>query len=255
MVRGFQNVARNLRGQGFEVKEVPGWENRGKGVLAPRGAMNHHTAGSLRGGRTASLRVCTFGREGLRNALCNWYTERGENAVAWIVAAGLAWHAGKKGTSKWRTLTGNSVVIGKEHENNGRGERYHEDAVELQVALDVELAREFGYSPELIPDHKEWAPQRKPDRFGVDPELWRKIVRDTLEEPESPSLGVQERLDDMLFVRRSDQPTVYLYTNEGLIPLPKAVFNKLTGGDHKRVVVLSPSHALFQKPILAAAVA
>jgi hypothetical protein len=161
-VDGFRQVAFNLRSYwGITVVEVPGWQRRGVGTLRPRGFVRHHTAGSLQGGRFASLRICTFGRPGLSNALCNWYTPRGAGREVYLVAANVAWHAG---TGGWRGLSGNSSVVGLEAENNGIGEKWHSDTLYVARALDYELAKVFNYPVENGCEHKEWSPRRKPDR-------------------------------------------------------------------------------------------
>jgi hypothetical protein len=169
-VTGFRRVRDRLRARGFVVHEVPHWETRGAGTLRPGGKVNHHTAGSRSGGNTASLRLVTFGREGLRNALCNWYEAR--NGDLYIVAALTAWHAG---SGDWQGLSGNSRVIGLEAENDGVGEPWSSRMLDAAVALDVECMREFGYPVLMIPEHKEWT-RRKIDRTGIDGPAWRRRV-------------------------------------------------------------------------------
>lgn len=169
-VTGFRRIRDRLRARGFVVHEVPHWEGRGGGALRPGGKVNHHTAGSRSGGNTASLRLVTFGREGLRNALCNWYEAR--NGDLYIVAALTAWHAGSGG---WHGLSGNSRVIGLEAENDGLGEPWSARMLDAAAALDVECMREFGYPVLMIPEHKEWT-SRKPDRRGIDGPAWRRRI-------------------------------------------------------------------------------
>lgn len=207
-VTGFRRVRDRLRARGFVVHEVPHWETRGKGTLRPGGKVNHHTAGGQRGGNTASLRLVTFGREGLRNALCNWYEAR--NGDLWIVAGLVAWHAGSGG---WQGLTGNSRVIGLEAENDGLGEPWSARMLDAAAALDVECVREFGYGVGMIPEHREWT-SRKPDRRGIDGPSWRRRVDAELRHapvnppiPPPPPPVIEE--DDVLVYRVKDTPDHY----------------------------------------------
>jgi hypothetical protein len=167
-VTGFRRVRDRLRARGFAVHEVPHWEGRGAGTLRPAGFLNHHTAGSRSGGNTASLRLVTFGRSDLRNALCNWYCAR--NGDLYIVAGGVAWHAGRG------DLGSNSTLIGCEAENDGLGEPWHPRSLDAQAALNAECAREFGHGARRCWEHKEHAEGRKIDRAGIDGSAWRHRV-------------------------------------------------------------------------------
>jgi hypothetical protein len=117
----------------------------------------------------------TYGREGLRNALCNWYTAR--NGDLYLVCAGVAWHAGRgvKGT--------NTTLIGNEAENDGRGEPFVPRSLDAQAALNAECCREFGFGPDRCWEHKEHAPSRKVDRYGIYGPAWRRRVAHILTGP------------------------------------------------------------------------
>ena len=165
---GFRECRDRVRALGYRVEEVPGWESRGKGRASPTRALNHHDA--IRGpSPVAGLRLCTFGREGLRNALCNTYGERGPGAGIWLVAAGVAWHAG---TGSWRGVSGNSRAFGRENANDGVGEPWHPDALEVQRVWDRVQSDVFAIPPAMYCEHREWTP-RKPDRRGIDGAAWR----------------------------------------------------------------------------------
>jgi hypothetical protein len=187
-------VAARLRGQGFDVVEVPGWRDRGTSELRPAGALKHHTAGP-RKGDAPSLRVCTFGRPDLRNALCTWFVSR--SGVIYLVAGRVAWHAGQgvKGS--------NTTLIGTEAEHTGlTDEPWTPESLAAQAAIDAECAREFGYQPERTWDHKEHAPRRKIDRTGIDPFAWRHRVvelhtgRPAVRPPDQPPTIAED--DDMI---------------------------------------------------------
>lgn len=209
-------VAGRLRARGLTVVEVTGWQSRGRGTMAPRAHVQHHTAGSRRGGNTASLRICTFGRPGLANALCTWYVAR--DGTIYLVAAGLAYHAGAGG---WRGVSGNGRAVGTEAENDGIGESWSAASRRAQQSIAVECSVEFGYQVVMIPDHKEWRPGDKIDRTGISPADDRRAIaalvgsppaetvtaddveriagraRDVLLGADAHGQGVRERLHDM----------------------------------------------------------
>jgi hypothetical protein len=184
-------VAARLRASGFTVIEVSGWQTRGSGALNPRGHLEHHTAGSLRGD-TPSLRVVTFGRAGLRNALCCWYVSR--SGIIYLIAARAAWHAGSGSKGS------NSTLSGTEAENTGVGEPWTDGSLAAQAAIAAEMAREFDFGASRVWDHKEHAPRRKIDRTGIDPAAWRRRVGILLgaapAPPAPPAPPVQE--DDVI---------------------------------------------------------
>jgi hypothetical protein len=189
-VTGFRRVRDRVRARGFVVHEVPHWEGRGAGTLRPAGFLNHHTAGSRSGGNTASLRLVTFGRSDLRNALCNWYCAR--NGDLYLVAGGVAWHAGRG------DLGSNSTLIGCEAENDGLGEPWQPRSLDAQAALNAECAREFGHGSRRCWEHKEHAKGRKIDRAGIDGPSWRHRVEHdstgTSPTPASPPIEEEDML-------------------------------------------------------------
>lgn len=172
-VTGFKEVARLVHGLGWPVTFLGGWETHGRGTLIPRGAVNHWTAGPPTGDHP-SLDTVRWGRPGLRNALANTYSSR--EPRLYIVAAKVAWHAGK---GSWRGLRGNSSVAGHEPENSGQGE-WSEEHLALIADLDWAQCVVFGYSVEMVCDHFEWT-TRKPDRGDVGGPPWRERVRGLLE--------------------------------------------------------------------------
>lgn len=215
-----------VRALGYRVEEVPGWESRGKGLLTPRVAVNHHDA--IPGpSPVAGLRLCTYGREGLRNALCNTYGERGPRAGIWIVAAGVAWHAG---TGGWAGFSGNSRALGRENANDGRGEPWHPDALAVQRVWDRVQADVFGLPFTHYCEHREWT-SRKPDRAGIAGHTWRQeiaalrlgspIPRPPIQEEDMiVPIDVPPNSEQVLWLEpTSDQGTGFLGTKRALIVL------------------------------------
>jgi peptidoglycan hydrolase-like protein with peptidoglycan-binding domain len=100
------------------------------------------------------------------------------------VAAGRANHAG---AGTWKGLVGNSTVFGVERENVGNGSEpwtlvQYDTAAKVHAAL----IRAHGSRWDLVCEHKEWAPRRKIDAWGVDGNVMRDLVRDRLRAAPTP---------------------------------------------------------------------
>ena len=171
-------IADRLRAAGLNVVEVAGWQTRGSDSFNPRGSVDHHTAGP-RNGNAPSLNICVNGRTGLPGPLCNVLV--GRDNTCYVVAAGKANHAGLGG---WRGLVGNSSVFGVERENVGTGaEPWRPDQTETAAKVHAALISVHGANSELVCEHKEWAPRRKIDAYGVDGDQMRSMVRVFLGKP------------------------------------------------------------------------
>jgi len=150
-------LANRIRAKGVRVVEVAGWQTRGSSTFAPRGSVNHHTAGP-KSGATPSLNICINGRAGLSGPLCNVYQSRDPsgNDIAYIVASGRANHAGKGG---WRGLTGNSSMHGLEIEHPGLTDV---PVHRLEIAARIQAAfLEFSSrDANLCCQHFEWTTRK-----------------------------------------------------------------------------------------------
>lgn len=172
-------IADRLRKAGLKVVEVNGWQTRGSDTFTPRGSVDHHTAGSPHG-NAPSLDICINGRPGLAGPLCNVLI--GRDNTCYVIAAGRANHAGLGG---WGGLRGNSSVFGIERENVGTGaepwtlEQY--DVASRAHAALISGTKDRRW--DLVCEHKEWAPNRKIDAYGVDGVVMRDLVRKHLEAP------------------------------------------------------------------------
>ena len=168
-------IADRLRAKGLTVVEVNGWRTRGSDAFNPRGSVDHHTAGPRRGS-APSLNTVVVGRPDLPGPLCNVLV--GRDNVCYVVAAGRANHAGAGG---WRGLSGNASVFGVERENVGDGsEPWTLQQYDVAAKVHAALLEGHGRGWELVCEHKEWAPSRKVDAFGVDGNVMRRLVRDRL---------------------------------------------------------------------------
>lgn len=175
-------IANRLREWGLKVVEVNGWQTRGSDAFSPRGSVDHHTAGP-RTGNAPSLNVCINGRTGLPGPLCNVLI--GRDNTCYVIAAGRANHAGLGG---WAGMTGNASVFGVERENVGDGsEPWTLEQYDVAAKCHAALISGAGGRYDLVCEHKEWAPRRKIDAFGVDGNTMRELVRDRLKRPTPPS--------------------------------------------------------------------
>ena len=177
-------IADRLRAKGLNVVEVNGWRTRGAETFNPRGSVDHHTAGP-RKGNAPSLGVCIDGRPGLPGPLCNVLV--GRDNTCYVVAAGRANHAGAGG---WGGMTGNASVFGVERENVGDGsEPWTLQQYDVAAKVHAALVSAHGGRADLVCEHKEWAPRRKVDAFGVDGNQMRQLVRDRLVAPTPAPAG------------------------------------------------------------------
>lgn len=99
---------------GYPVVEVDGWRTRGHGGFrAVEGVGCHHTADGP--GEYPSLRIVRDGRSDLPGPLCNYGL--GRSGTVYVVAAGVAWHAGASAWAGLRDL--NDEFVGIEAESRG----------------------------------------------------------------------------------------------------------------------------------------
>lgn len=163
---------------GLRFVEVAGWRSRGSATFAPRGSVNHHTAGSAHG-TCPSLNGVIHGHPGsapgpLANALQS--READGRDIIYIVAAGRANHAGRGG---WRGLKGNSTVVGLEIEHVGT-EPLPVHRQRIAARFHAAMADGRWQTP-MTCQHREWAPGRKIDAATrVDPNAFRTYMAEAL---------------------------------------------------------------------------
>ncbi|MGO1050751.1 peptidoglycan recognition protein family protein [Crossiella sp. CA198] len=155
-----------LRAAGLRVHEEPGWRTRGHGhIRAVRGVLVHHT-GTDAGGVYPSLRVVRDGRTGLAGPLAQ--LGLGRDGTWYVIAAGLAYHAGKGVAPDIPTDAGNNYLIGVEAESTGRGDwtAAQRESYPRGVAAILRHAR---LGADRCIAHKEYA---RPVGRKVDPHGW-----------------------------------------------------------------------------------
>lgn len=170
-----ERTARDLKKEGVEVRFVSGWRSRGRdGSYDPEGVLEHHTASNRTSGPAPALGIVTHGRTGLPGPLSQVHLarptpvgkkrkERGIRfgSVVTIVAAGRANHAGEGGPWRWIPAdSGNRDAIGIEAENDGLGEKWPEDQIDVYVLLVSYLLFHMGQSAWFSGGHKDYTSRK-----------------------------------------------------------------------------------------------
>ena len=149
-----------LRKAGLRVVEQPGWQPRGHGDVGKiQFVLCHHTAEKIDANMQPELRVLTEGRPGLTGPLAQ--LGLGQDGTYYVIAAGLAYHAG---AGSWKGIvSGNAHSIGIEAENNGLGEPWPDAQMDAYARGCAAILTHIGAGVDMCVGHKEWAPQRKID--------------------------------------------------------------------------------------------
>lgn len=147
-----------LRAAGCKVREVPGWQQRGKELVSVEAVIWHHTATgpSWTDRRVQDLLV--DGRSDLAGPLSQLGLERDGTFV--VVAAGKANH---NGYGEW----GNQA-IGIEAYNSGTGEPWPAVQVDAFDRGTAAILAHLGRGADRCKGHKETDPRRKIDPAGID---------------------------------------------------------------------------------------
>ena len=170
-----------FRAAGLKVVETQGWKTRGRPYsFAPRGVIFHHTASSKHGGAAPSRDICINGRSDLPGPLCHALI--GRDGVVHLIAAGRANHAGYGGPCLTIPQdSANSYTAGVEVENDGIGEPWPEQQLNVCAQVFATLLTTFNRSEDWLLGHKEWAPRRKIDPHAIEMNAFRARVRATME--------------------------------------------------------------------------
>lgn len=170
------NLADILRGAGLKVVEIPGWKTRGHGQMSGvRGVLWHHTATSAKAaGDYPSQNIVTNGRSDLPGPLAN--LGLGRSGTWYVIAAGLAYHAGS-GSHPAVGTNGNGYLIGIEAEHPGTaGNPWPAAQLDAYRRGTAALLKAYGLGPDRAIAHREWAPNRKIDPYGLDMNVERQHV-------------------------------------------------------------------------------
>lgn len=160
-------IATRLRAAGLSVRETTGWKTRGRDFAGtsptfnPKGGVNHHTAGHpTKANPVPSLGIVIHGRPDLSGPLANVLL--GFDGVFYVIAAGVANHAGLPDGGSCRGMTGNSSAYGMEIEHDGV-HPLPAEMVKLAARGWAAILRGTGIPASQVVQHHEWAPSRKID--------------------------------------------------------------------------------------------
>src|SRR5690606_14092790 len=187
------NLADILRGAGLKVVEVPGWKTRGHGQMSGvRGVLWHHTAtAASAAGDYPSQNIVTNGRSDLPGPLAN--LGLGRSGTWYVIAAGLAYHAGTGSHPAVGTNNGNNYLIGIEAEHPGTpGHPWPAVQLDSYRRGTAALLKAFGLGSDRCIGHKEWAPNRKIDPYGLDMNVERRCVAEYMNKGFKAPGGIEE---------------------------------------------------------------
>lgn len=167
-----EHVVQAIRAAGLSdivrVDYVDGWTTRGSSTFTPEGVGQHHTAVSTKTTQVAARNLIVSGRPDVPGPLANAHLSRkvkeaGGKYVLSIIAAGKSNHGG---TGVWRQISGNSRWFGLETDNDGVGEPWPDDQLELCAAFAAGCLTYLDKGVEWQWEHKEYATPagRKIDR-------------------------------------------------------------------------------------------
>jgi hypothetical protein len=169
-----------LRRAGLNVVETPGWRTRSHpGAFTPIGMVWHHTGG------LNALDTVLGGRSDLAGPLANLYLDR--HGTFYVVAAGVAWHAGPgsqrvledlaKGVAPTADAavrglpddcsTGNHSLVGIEVENLGT-DPYPDVQIAALVLGSAALCKALAFTENACIHHREWTSRKVDMSFAGD---------------------------------------------------------------------------------------
>ena len=128
--RRMQAVIDRVRRYGVTVREMPGWQTRGRDFArTPVGIVDHHDASTRKSGEWGALGYILSGSP--IAPLSQFQVARALDGVpkVAVVAAGICNHAGKGGPTRFGPTTvpvdaGNAWLYGAEKANDGLSEPY-----------------------------------------------------------------------------------------------------------------------------------
>lgn len=164
-----------LGSAGLAVRTVGGWETRGNDSwplrFNPQGVVWHHTATGPGLSTAGLITLIVHGRADLPGPLAQLVLER--DGTFYVVASGKANHAGRGG---WMGLSSNYQVMGIEPANNGQGEDWPQVQLDAYQRGTKAIIDKLGISEAWICGHKEWAPTRKIDPYGLAMNIQRLMI-------------------------------------------------------------------------------
>ena len=158
-----------VRGTSYRVVEVAGWQTRGHGgYRVVEGIVGHHTGTpATASGDFPSLAIVRDGRSDLTGPLCTYGL--GRSGTIYVVAAGVAWHAGASAYAGFVDL--NDEFAGVEAESAGAG-GWTDEQLDCYPRLIAAFLAYIRRDVSRYCSHRTCALPvgRKPDPKGIDDE-------------------------------------------------------------------------------------
>lgn len=160
-------------GYKLKVVEIDGWKTRGyagQSLYDVVGHIFHHTASGQSSGLDAvTLNMCTYGRSDLPGPLCHLVL--GRSGTVYVVAAGVANHAGPGSVGGSYVNVGNYYFLGTEMESDGISNDW--TTAQLLAMPHLGAAIEIGYGNGNKDSfyqlgHKEYSSMGKIDPSFID---------------------------------------------------------------------------------------
>ncbi|QAU06247.1 lysin A [Gordonia phage Rickmore] len=179
-----------LRLFGVNVREFNNWRNRGHGDFnVIWGIVIHHT-----GGNNASAGSIANGSPNLAGPVSQIHLDR--NAVATVVAAGIAWHAGMGSWPGIQTNNANAVTIGVEANSDGRTP-WPPAMLDAYYRICAAICWYLGLPASRVIGHKDWAAvQGKWDPGLINVKDFQRQVQRYIDNPPFMQLPPAEQLTE-----------------------------------------------------------
>lgn len=174
-------LADAARMTGYPVVEVPGWRGLGHGGMrVAEGVVGHHTANPQRGDYP-SLNIVRNGRGDLAGPLAQFGLAR--SGTVFVIAAGLAYHAGASSWTGFNDL--NDEFLGIEAESSGTRDDWTPEQRDCYPRLVAALLHFMRRGADRFGFHKEVCRPRgrKIDAAFWDPPGMRGRVQWLLQDP------------------------------------------------------------------------
>lgn len=171
-------------GSKLTVVETVGWKSRGyagQGLAAAAGHMWHHTATAESAFAYAdcpTLNLLINGRPDLPGPLCN--IAFGRSGTVYVVAAGVANHAGPGSVGGAYANVGNFYFLGNEMESSGVRNDWTPAQIRVMPYVAAALERGYGGRDFLQIGHKEYSSMGKIDPAFIDMGAMRDAVNNIL---------------------------------------------------------------------------
>lgn len=172
-------------GSKLTVVEVDGWQNRGyadQSLYGVYGHIFHHTASNQSSGLdVVTLNMCTYGRSDLPGPLCQLML--GRSGTVYVVAAGLANHAGAGYVPGVPKDMGNYYLLGTEMESDGVSNDWTEAQLRVMPHLGAAIEEAYGAGNRgfIQVGHKEYSSQGKIDPSFIDMDDLRDNINSLLD--------------------------------------------------------------------------